>query len=311
MLQFALARGIGEVSIKKAITFIESNNLSWDDFIQDRNLLCHFGLKDNVIENISAVNSQAHTLYEELEKSGVKILSESHKDYPQYLKKMLQGKCPSILFVIGNTDLLNSTSVGFCGSRKASTKGISIAADCARQLTKESITVVSGYAAGTDLAAHRSALENGGNTVFVLAEGILRYCKKGEIRNYLNNSNHVFVSQFMPKTTWNVGNAMRRNSVIIGLSRAMILIESGKTGGTFAAGEEALRVGCPLFVIDFAQPEVSAEANPYFIAAGGKPIRGKNGVSNIAKVLDAVKKDPRSEMQAFALSDNQQLKFDI
>lgn len=49
MLQFALARGIGEVSIKKAIAFIESNNLSWDDFIQDRNLLYHFGLKDNVI----------------------------------------------------------------------------------------------------------------------------------------------------------------------------------------------------------------------------------------------------------------------
>ena len=49
MLQFALARGIGEVSIKKAIAFIESNNLSWDDFIQDRNLLYHFGLKENVI----------------------------------------------------------------------------------------------------------------------------------------------------------------------------------------------------------------------------------------------------------------------
>ena len=39
------------------------------------------------------------------------------------------------------------------------------------------ITVISGYAAGTDLAAHKSALENGGNTVFVLAEGILRYSK--------------------------------------------------------------------------------------------------------------------------------------
>ena len=193
----------------------------------------------------------------------------------------------------------------------ASAKGIGIAADCSRQLTKENITVISGYAAGTDLAAHKSALENGGNTVFVLAEGILRYSKKREIRDYLNSSNHVFISQFMPKTTWNAGNAMRRNSVIIGLSLAMILVESGKTGGTFAAGEEALRVGCPLFVIDFAQPEVSAEANPYFIAAGGKPIRGKNGIPNITKVLDAVKNDPRSETQPLPVNDAQQLKFDI
>ena len=86
MLQFALARGIGEVSIKKAIAFIESNNLSWDDFIQDRNLLYHFGLKDNVITNISTTKSQAYALYEELELSGVKILSESDIAYPQYLK---------------------------------------------------------------------------------------------------------------------------------------------------------------------------------------------------------------------------------
>ena len=42
MLQFALARGIGEVSIKKAITFIESNNLSWDDFIQDHKFTVPF-----------------------------------------------------------------------------------------------------------------------------------------------------------------------------------------------------------------------------------------------------------------------------
>ena len=311
MLQFALARGIGEMSIKRAIAFMERNNLSWDDLIQDRNLLCHFGLKDTVITNITATKSQAYALYEELERAGVKILSESDIAYPQYLKKMLQDKCPSMLFVSGNTNLLNSISVGFCGSRKASAKGIGIAADCSRQLTKENITIVSGYAAGTDLAAHKSALENGGNTVFVLAEGILRYSQKREIRDYLNSSNHVFVSQFMPKIAWNAGNAMRRNSVIIGLSRAMILVESGKTGGTFAAGEEALRVGCPLFVIDFAQPEVSAEANPHFISAGGKPIRGKNGVPNITKVLDAVRNDPRSEAQSFQVNDIQQLKFDI
>lgn len=311
MLQFALARGIGKISIKRAIAFMERNNLSWDDFIQDRNLLCHFGLKDTVITNISATKSQAYSLYEELEQAGVKILSESDISYPQYLKKMLQDKCPPMLFISGNINLLNSISVGFCGSRKASAKGIGIAADCSRQLIKENITIVSGYAAGTDLAAHKSALENGGNTVFVLAEGILRYSQKREIRDYLNSSNHVFISQFMPKITWNAENAMRRNSVIIGLSRAMILVESGKTGGTFAAGEEALRVGCPLFVIDFAQPEVSAEANPHFIAAGGKPIRGKNGVPNITKVLDAVRNDPRSEAQSFQVNDIQQLKFDI
>ena len=104
----------------------------------------------------------------------------------------------------------------------------------------------------------------------------------------MNTENHVFISQFMPESTWNVGNAMKRNSVIIGLSNAMILIESGNSGGTFAAGKEALSLEHPLFVIDFAQPEVSAEANPYFISQGGIPIRGKNGMPNLDKVFSVI-----------------------
>lgn len=55
---------------------------------------------------------------------------------------------------------------------------------------------------------------------------------------------------------------MKRNLVIIGLSNAMILVESGERGGTFAAGEDTLKVNLPLFVIDFEKPEVSAKANP-------------------------------------------------
>lgn len=311
MLQFSLAHGVGEISIKKAISFIEKNALSWDDLVNDVSLMHHLGLNERSIENIYSAKEKSSIMFDQLETAGVEVITENEKKYPLYLKKMLGKSCPSTLFVSGNTELLNSTSVGFCGSRKTSEKGIYIASNCVKQLVESNITVVSGYAGGTDLAAHKTALENGGNTVFVVAEGILRCSKKKIIKEFLTDKNHVFISQFMPNTTWNAGNAMRRNSVIVGLSRAMILVESGKTGGTFAAGEEALRVGCPLFVIDFAQPEVSAEANPYFIAAGGKPIRGKNGVPNIAKVLDAVKNDPRSETQSFPLNDTQQLMLDI
>lgn len=55
----------------------------------------------------------------------------------------------------------------------------------------------------------------------------------------------------------------------------MILVESGKSGGTFSAGEETLKLSLPLFVIDYEKPEVSAEANPYFISRGGVPIQWK------------------------------------
>lgn len=309
MLQFALARGIGESAIKKAIIFMAHSKLSWDVFVNDESLLKQCGLNEDKIKNVYTARQQAEILYDKLVSNGIKFLAENEEKYPQYLKKMLGEKCPAILFVSGNMDLLNHTSVGFCGSRKASEKGIGIAVDCVKQLTAEHVAIVSGYATGTDLAAHKAALESDGSTIFVLAEGILRASRKKEIRQLLNQTNHIYVSQFMPNAAWNAGNAMRRNSVIIGLSRAMILVESGKTGGTFAAGEEALRVGCPLFVVDFAQPEVSAEANPYFLAKGGQPIRGKNGIPNISKVLDTVNRDLRSRSQISQTNDDLQLRF--
>lgn len=106
---------------------------------------------------------------------------------------------------------------------------------------------------------------------------------------------------------------MNRNGTIIGLSRAMILVESGMSGGTFAAGEESLRVGCPLFVLDFKSPDISAEANPYFIASGGFPIRGKNGVPNLSKVFQVLQEDVSAEqaLENFGECKNQQIKLDI
>ena len=99
---------------------------------------------------------------------------------------------------------------------------------------------------------------------------------------------------------------MKRNKTIIGLSKAMILIESGLKGGTFAAGEETLSAKCPLFVIDFAKPEVSAEANPYFISKGGHPIRGnKNGVPNLSKVFEVMEQDSPRDYS------DKQIKLDI
>lgn len=286
LIQAALTKGIGDVSLRRIIKQIEANGYSYDTFDDSpTEIMAEAGIKSELIQNFYSAHEQAVKCVNELLEQEVQILAENESDYPQYLKQSLQSKCPPILFAKGNTDILNQPAVGFCGSRKASQKGIGIAADCAGQFAKSNISVVSGYASGIDMAAHASALASGGTTVFVLAEGLLRSKIKPDICEYINQKNHVFLTQYLPYSTWNVGNAMKRNATIIGLSRAMILVEAGKTGGTFAAGETALKVGCPLFVIDFEKPEVSAEANPYFIASGGHPIRGKNGIPNLKKVL--------------------------
>lgn len=286
ILQFSLARGIGDVTLRNALTYVEQRGIPWEVFVSDSASMRAFGLSVQQTDSVLHSQDAAIRLHDSLQNQNVRILSENDANYPPSLKRSLGKKTPPLLFAKGNVSLLNHPSVGFCGSRKASDKGLSIAASCANQLADVGLTIISGYAAGTDITVHKSALESGGNTVFVLPEGILRAPEKRDIRQFLTTENHVFISQFSPNAVWSVGNAMKRNSVVVGLSRAMILVESGRRGGTFAAGEESLRMGCPLFVVDYAKPEVTAEANPYFIARGGKRIRGKKGVPNVERVVE-------------------------
>lgn len=247
------------------------------------------GIKPDIAKNIFDAKSSASQTAEDLAEQGVDVLWHGLSSYPERLKKILMSDVPPVLFVKGNRSLLSVPSVGFCGSRKASDKGLSITSQCAQQMAKDDICIVSGYAHGVDMAAHKAALESGGTTIFVLVEGILRFRKKRQIADLLSSSNHLVVSQFPPRLTWSGRNAMKRNSTIIGLSDAMILVESGLVGGTFAAGEETLKRKRPLFVIDFAEPGPSAEANPFFINKGGMPVRGNSeGVPSLDKVKMAI-----------------------
>ena len=310
LLQLMLSKGIGEVAIKKILHYAYTHQkASLELFCKEPARLNEvLNCREETLQSIPQNEARAKMLCDEMLEKGISAIAETDSKYPEHLKKALNGNCPPVLFVKGNTTLLSTKSVGFCGSRKVSPKGIMISRQCAEQLANRGITIVSGYAAGTDLAAHRAAIASGGNTVFVLAEGLLKSTKKAEIRDLLTDENHVFVSQFLPKQTWNVGNAMRRNAVIIGLSSAMILVESGKTGGTFAAGEESLKRGTPLFVIDYEKPEISAEANPYFIEKGGMPIRGIKGIPNLEKVFNAI---DDSDQPKLSTPHSEQLMLDL
>ena len=289
-LQYALAKGVGEVAIKKALNFLKLNkDASWKDIITDKSIL---KLRDDIYTNIYKTENEAKILAEELYNNNVYMILENDLMYPERLKTTLGNNTPPVIFVQGNLSILNRNSIGFCGSRKVSDKGKQIAYGCAKELVNNDIAVVSGYASGTDLISHMSALYNNGNTIFVIPEGILKKRIKGEVKNYLNNTNHVFISQFMPNLTWNAMNAMRRNKVIIGLSIAMILIESRREGGTFEAGKETLQLGHKLFVVDFFHPPETAEANKFFISQGGIPIKkNKYGHPSMKSVFNSIKND--------------------
>ncbi len=179
------------------------------------------------------------------------VLCSDDANYPKNLKEVLGKKSPAMLHFVGNISLLDKHGFGFCGSRIASDKGLETAKDCAEQVAKNDFTVISGYAAGVDMAAHYTALASGGSTILVLPEGIEHFRIKKELRNVWDWSKVLILSQCQPHEIWQAYHAMNRNQVIIALSKAMIVIEAQEKGGTIEAGKSALKLHMPLFVAEY------------------------------------------------------------
>lgn len=208
-----------------------------------------------------------------------------------------KGKTQRI-YCMGNLSLLDIPGVGFCGSRKASPAGIAVAEDCAFQIAKSGYSVISGYAAGVDMAAHKTALASGGTTIIVLPEGIDHFRIKREITECWDWNRILVISQFAPEQRWAAFRAMGRNLVIIALSRAMIVIEAGEKGGTFAAGLASLKEKCPLFVVDYGDNEY-ASGNRTLLQKGGYSLlkSAQTNRASLRKVFMCLRRDDFQQEQ--------------
>lgn len=217
-----------------------------------------------------------------------RILEQNDDVYPSSLSDVLGRDAPRRLEWLGNLSLLSRPSVGFCGSRKASSKGLAAAADCAAQAAENGVVVVSGYASGVDAVAHFEALAKDGSTIIVLPEGISYFRVRRELREVWDWERVLVVSQFSADERWQSFRAMARNKVIIGLSDAMIVIEAGETGGTMDAGKSTLRYGQPLFVAQYEEVTPDAVGNRYLIELGARPLSRlrSTGRANMARVWE-------------------------
>ena len=194
--------------------------------------------------------------------SDVQYLSILDNNYPKSLLDELGINSPTVLSYRGNVALLSKNKVGFSGSRKVSDKGLGIATDIATQLSGQGFCLVSGYA-------------NGATTILVLPEGISYFYVRKEIAPYWDWNRVLVVSEFDPQAKWMVSRAMKRNSTLIALSQAMLVIEAGEKGGSLDAGLKSIDYGKRLFVPQYAEFPTSALGNALLIQHGAYPLRMK------------------------------------
>jgi DNA processing protein len=168
----------------------------------------------------------------------------------RYLNDVEEKYAPKILFVAGSMKLpVPGPRVSIVGTRKPSKQGIQAASRIAKELVEKGIIVVSGLARGIDTVAHRTAIENGGQTIAVLGTPLNRFYPPENIElQKLIMQKHLAISQFPIKHVTQRKDFVLRNRTMALVSDATIIVEAGETSGSLSQGWETLRLGRPLYV---------------------------------------------------------------
>ena len=165
-------------------------------------------------------------------KHGIKALTFNDPDYPQRLKECADA--PVILYYKGTADLNQQYVVNIVGTRQCTAYGADLIRHFVRRLRDlcPQVLVVSGLAYGVDIQAHRQALENGYETVGVLAHGLDQLYPHHHRTTAAEMVKHGgLLTEFMTQTNADKANFVRRNRIVAGMSDACVLVESATKGG--------------------------------------------------------------------------------
>ena len=179
---------------------------------------------------------------------GYEIVRIGDGDYPEALLEIKDP--PEELYVIGDKSVLGRFAVGIVGSRHATEYGLWAARKLAKRLSDHGVVVVSGMAEGIDSAAHQGALIGDSPTVAVMGTGIdicFPKCNK-ELWHKIMRKGAV-ISEYPPGHQIHRGSFPRRNRIISGLSRALIVAEAGLSSGSLITAELAASQGRDVYAI--------------------------------------------------------------
>ena len=188
--------------------------------------------KAEIFTDLDEALHRAEDEYHYAHENGIRVLALNDSRYPLRLRECPDA--PLVLYYKGNADLNQKRVISIVGTRLCTTYG----QDLVRRFVNElralcpHMLIISGLAYGIDICAHRHALENGYDTVAVLAHGLdnlypqrhLETAKKMLMQGGL-------LTEYPSHTNADKGNFVRRNRIVAGLSDACILVESAAHGG--------------------------------------------------------------------------------
>ena len=172
--------------------------------------------------------------------AGAQMICYNDETYPTDLADIPDP--PPIMWAIGDTAMLSRPMVAMVGARNASSLGTRMARKLAGELSEAGYVVVSGLARGIDTATHLAALKGG--TIAVQAGGVdVVYPKENATLTDDIGKSGLRLSEIAMRTQPQARHFPRRNRIISGLAKAVIVVEAAGRSGSLITARDALDQG--------------------------------------------------------------------
>lgn len=247
-LRIAFSYGVGSASMLKLIKHFGSIENIFNAKVVDLSQIVSKGLAENILSDKSQVEVDKALAWQAKNLQNRYILTLESELYPVELAMIASP--PLVLFAEGNPELLKNQKIAIVGTRHPTAQGIENSRMFAKELAANNLTIVSGLASGIDRYAHEGALTEKAATIGVLGTGIdLIYPASNREIFKLMSQKGLILSEYPLGTNALSNNFPRRNRIIVGLSQACLVIESGVDGGSMISANFALEMGREVMAI--------------------------------------------------------------
>ncbi|MDE0536703.1 DNA-processing protein DprA [Tenacibaculum sp. L6] len=238
VLRLQATKNVGDILAKKLITAVGSV----ENVFKEKPHVLHKinGIGTQVTQHLFDKNNlkRAEEELNYIQQNNIVFSYFLEDDYPQNLKHCVDA--PILIFKDGNLNLNNDKIISIVGTRNMSSYGRDFCNQLIEELKEYNPIIVSGFAYGVDICAHKAAIKTNLQTIAVLAHGLEEIYPKTH-KKYIHevNNNGGFITEFWHDEQPMRENFLKRNRIVAGISKATIIIESAEKGGSLVTADIA------------------------------------------------------------------------
>lgn len=238
---------IGPARFGRLLDHFGSAEAAWNASLLD---LAAAGLDRRAIESLQQLRARVdpEAEWRKIERCGVEVVTLDDPAYPSRLREIADP--PPVLYVRGTLAPDDEWAIAVVGTRRATAYGQQVTERIVGEVARAGVTIVSGLALGIDTHAHRAALAAGGRTLAVLGSGLDRVYPSENSRLAARIAEQgAVISEFPLGTKPDAVNFPRRNRIVSGLARAVLVVEADHKSGAMITATCAGEQGRDVFAV--------------------------------------------------------------